>query len=585
MMKKLLMALAAAGLVIGLAACGTATPVRQAAGPVRVLDASAPQAQEKTVKAAPGTIQVLPPSNFIPLRDTLGDIYTAISGNRGVEIFPKDVRVVLPGGVTLAETIPDRTEVSSWITNLPAGLVGHIHEAAGGEKGAREFRILVSGTPTETKKEPVAVTIPGSYLSGGVDLEIETNPNALIDIANATIQVSDVAAEDALPPAWSRNRNTIVIGGSVGFPIIPKTITIRLDHASVPRVIPDETNLSRWITNLPNGLYALASETEKDATEVVLTISGVPTEAIDQAIFVRIPSEELHRALDLVVQPNEDLRFEIYGLSLSNVIVGGAVNNEIVPRTVTIHFGAGKLIEEIAKDANLARWFTNLPAGLRAVATDTTPAGASAVTVTISGTPSSNVDAPILVTVPANVIYEGRAFEVSRNDNARYDVGAFEVQTRVREVEDSENPNWRGNRNWQLNGPRLVEVKDFDAVGVIQITAQSVEEIGPDNDYRWSGDGITYAKLMAEARRLNAHAIINIVVDFEDTITERIERRHVLPGYRLSVEEQAANRRNPNRFVLVTEIDGALALVETTHRTVRVYTGTALAIRYTGAAN
>jgi hypothetical protein len=249
----------------------------------------------------------------------------------------------------------------------------------------------------------------------------------------------------------------VLIGGSVGSPLTPKTLTIRLIDASIPAAISEQTNLSRWITNLPSGLVALASKTEKDATEVVLTISGTPQEAVDQAVYVQIPARELHRVLDLVVAPNEDIRFEIYGLAIGSVIVGGAVKNPIKPVAVDISFGAGKLLDEITKDTDISKWFINLPAGLKATVADTAPAGASEISVTMEGTPAAHVNAPIKVRVPANIIYEGKAFDVAQNDNARYDVGSFDVLNRTRETEASLNKNWRGPEDWQLNNPKLVD--------------------------------------------------------------------------------------------------------------------------------
>jgi hypothetical protein len=100
--------------------------------------------------------------------------------------------------------------------------------------------------------------------------------------------------------------------------------------------------------------------------------------------------------------------------------------------------------------------------------------------------------------------------------------------------------------------------KDFDPIGVVQITSESVEELGPTNDYFWNGDEITYGKLMAEAKKMGAHAIINIVIDYADVVKEKIERRHVVPGYKLSADEKAANRKTANRFSIETGLDGSL---------------------------
>jgi hypothetical protein len=547
--------------------------------PVAVVDVAAPKAQEKTVKTAPGSIQVLKPTGFKPAKDNLGEIYSAIVGNKDTEINPKDVKVTFPDGIAFLETVEDRTDVTTWITNLPDGLTANIHEALSGKK---EFLMLVSGTPSETRKEPIQVTVPGSFLTGGTDVSIQANDNALIDIAEATIEIGEVDPSliESAPVAWSRNAGTIIIGGSVGSAIVPKTITIKFDHASLAFAIQAGTDLSNWITNLPTGLQALSAAAGIGAEEIALTISGTPQAAIDQPVYVRVPAGNLHRALDLVVKPNDDLRFEIFGLSVSNVLIGGAINTEILPKTFTIYFGAAKLLNDINKDADLSKWFGNLPAGLKAVVNETAVAGSSLVTVKVTGTPTIYINEPIKITIPGNIIYANKGFEVVKNDNARFDVGSFESEILKYIVEQTLDENGVRKNDWQLKAPKLVEVKDFEAIGIIQITAQSVEEIGPDGAYHWSGEGITYSKLLAEARKLNAHAIINVVIDYRDDITNIIERRHVVDGYKFSPQEQAYLKLDKNRLTLETQDDGTLVLVEHTHKTVRTYSGNALAIRY-----
>jgi hypothetical protein len=181
------------------------------------------------------------------------------------------------------------------------------------------------------------------------------------------------------------------------------------------------------------------------------------------------------------------------------------------------------------------------------------------------------------ITIPQNVMYEGKAFEVARKDNVRFDVGNANSLTAKRNEEDRLGDKWLSG---PLNGPKLVEVKDFEGVGIVQITTESVEEIGADGVYHWSGEEITYAKLMAEARKLGAHAVINIVVDHRDAVTETTDRRHVEAGYKLSAEDQNLNKKVKDRLTLDIANDGTTTLIDKTHRTVRTWTGTALAIKY-----
>jgi hypothetical protein len=497
-----------------------------------------------------------------------------------VEIKPKDVEVVFPTGITFASTILDRTDVTTWITNLPAGLGGEIHEAAGGEKGVKSFKIYVSGTPTETRKEPVQVTIPGEFLSSGSSLTITPNEKALIDIAEGFIE--EISKADVeLTSAWERSDTTIIIDGAVDTELVARTLKIRLDKATIPADIKDKTDLSYWITNLPVGLQALAEFTEKGAEEVNLTIQGIPRQAVNAPIYVMIPGRDLYRILDLSIKENPDLRFEIFGLTVSSVIVGGAVNNEIVPKTFDIDLGAGALLKEIEQDTNLSAWFTNLPKGLTAVAAESMAEQRSTVRVSISGTPTTIIDAPMAIKVPAGIMH-AQSFDVTRNDHARFDVGSYESSKEKPQLGGASlNKKWPWDLNFELNNPKIVDLKDFEAVGVIQVTSTKTEEIGNDKNYHWSGYEINYSDLMAEAKKLGAHAIINVVIDYKDTVTVTTEKRHTVPGYKLSPDELNLNKADKDRFSIEIGIDGVTTtLVEKTRKTERVYTGTALAIKY-----
>jgi uncharacterized protein YbjQ (UPF0145 family) len=142
-----------------------------------------------------------------------------------------------------------------------------------------------------------------------------------------------------------------------------------------------------------------------------------------------------------------------------------------------------------------------------------------------SGRPSARLRAPIQLRIPANVTTANIVLELPASENAVYDIGGFE--------------------------------------------SRSLHEIG---------DGITYGKLMAEARRLNAHAIINIVVDWDDVITETTIRRHVEANH---VDTRSEAIRKQNKLISVEpDPNGGLIYVETVRVTNRTYTGIALAIQY-----
>ena len=116
-----------------------------------------------------------------PEAERLPPPVVAISGVRGREIGKYIVGGDYPEkdfSSEIVDVIVDLTEVkdsfsrgilegedvSNWIQNLPKGLEARAH---GLKKGATSIKIYISGTPEETRRELIRVTIPGTYLTGG----------------------------------------------------------------------------------------------------------------------------------------------------------------------------------------------------------------------------------------------------------------------------------------------------------------------------------------------------------------------------------------------------------------------------------
>jgi hypothetical protein len=594
-MKKLSFALAAAA-ILTLAACGTTQGGggKQLSGVIlQEIDALIPEAgTNRNTKNFPGDVQVLAPTQLKPGQVLLPDVYNAIVGNKNYEIFPKDVYVKLPEGVTFNAAIVEAEDVTDWITNLPAGLIGQVHAV---KAGAKEVKIYVSGKPTETKKDAVMVTIPGAFLSSGQSTSLASENNTLIDIADARIEVQASIFTEQESKDWTRSSSTITIGGTVGSVIIPKDLKITLIEAAIAIPVKDGENISAWITNLPTGLSAIAhipaagdeasaEETKyaapKGAAEVTVTISGIPLVAINQPVYIRVPFLRLNRALDLVLTPNEDIRFEVFGVDVETVVVGGAINSEIQPKTFSIVFGGTKLVNGIEKETDLSSWFTNIPPGIKALAAEDMLEGSSTVAIIAIGKPTIKVKDQMKIAIPASVTTSNIVLEIPPSDRAMYDIGLFETKsdTDIELTEGSSNKNWTGDPAWKLNVPQLTSVKDFQATGIIQITSKAVNAVGSDGNYHWTGDGITYALLMAEAKKLNAHAIINIVIDHDDVITETIERRHIEATHVPTPEE--AIKISKKLITLEADPAGGTIYAEKIRIIERTYTGTALAIKY-----
>jgi uncharacterized protein YceK len=416
----------------------------------------------------------------------------------------------------------------------------------------------------------------------------------LIDIVDANVDVANNSQFNTNEVKWTRSANTKIIGGALGSKIVAKDITIRLIDTSIQLPIKEGEDLSSWFLNIPAGLKATAHSrdreskiaADKGAQEVIVTISGTPEQTINRAVLIRVPYTKTNRSWDFDIPPNEDIRFEVYGVNVAPIIVGGAVNREIDPKTFKIKIGGTTLANTIELDQDLSSWFTNLPRGLKAVsAEETVPAteGQQSVTVTISGKPAILVNEQIKIVIPARATVANIVLTIPPTDYAKYDIGTF-ATTSANNVELSPGTNWKGaTSNWGLTGPGVFQTKDFTAAGIIQITAQSVYAIGVDGNYHWTGNTITYGNLMAEARRLNAHAIIDVVIDTDDQISETIERRHVEANHVPTPLEVIKMSKKPALITIEADPNGGVIYVETIRVTRRTWTGTALAIQYAPA--
>jgi hypothetical protein len=442
----------------------------------------------------------------------------------------------------------------------------------------------------------------------------------LIDIVDAEVEISDESlfAKEEMAQ-WARGANTKIIGGSLGSSIVPKDITITLIETSIQVPIRNKADITSWFLNIPRGLKATAHAldpnakyaAEKGAVKVIATIEGVPLQSINQPIKIRVPWEVTNRSWDFDIPMDRDRRFEVYGVEVGSVIVGGAVNRPIDSKTFMIGFGGTKLAKGIDQGTDISHWFTNLPRGLKAIVSeDTVPIsedenenenetqyqylsiGGSAdqdpdkprqqfLQVTIGGIPTVQLKERMRINIPADITTANIIMVIQPSDRARYDIGSYS-SVAAEDIELRTGSNWRGvQEGWGLVGPEVFKSKDFTPIGIIQLQSQSVYQMGMDGEYHWTGDYITYGELMAEAKKLNAHAIIDVVLDYNDQVNETIETRHVEDGHDPSPLERSKLEKG-----LITEKDdpnGGKIYVEKISVTNRIWTGTALAIQYAPA--
>jgi len=415
----------------------------------------------------------------------------------------------------------------------------------------------------------------------------------LIDIVDAEVTITDTDWSEK--ETWTRNPGTVIIGGVLGKEIRPRDLTIRLIETEIRVPIDEDDDLSAWFLNMPLGMTATVVDgvdpenADDDHAVVTVRIAGAPEQTINQPIKIKVPYQYTNRSWDFLIPPDEDKRFEVYGVDIAPVVVGGAVTTRIDSKTFTLKFGGTRLANAMRRGADVTSWFTNIPRGLSAsLAEDAVPAreGQQTVLVTISGTPSMQSRESMRVTVPAMITECGAVIEAAPSALSRYDVGSFEGITFDVDKWDSAtlNNHWDGNQPWEtggLDGPKPYALKDFDSVGVIQITAKAKYSLREDGKYHWEGDAITYGALMAEAKKLGAHAIINVVVDYKDHETHSTARRQVEAGHAPTPVERAKHEAG----ILTVEVaaDGSEIYIEDIREIERTYTGTALAIKWAPA--
>jgi hypothetical protein len=417
----------------------------------------------------------------------------------------------------------------------------------------------------------------------------------LIDIVDAEVDISNESrfGQDT-EKLWVRGPNTKTIGGTQNSKIVPKDITIKLVETTIQVRIRNGEDVTAWFLNIPKGLTATARSVdpkskfavEPGAAQILITISGVPEQTINQPVKINVPYQVTNRLWDFHIPPNDDLRFEVYGVTMAPVVIGGAVNRDIDSKTFMIRFGGTVLAKTIAENTDISSWFANLPRGLKAVvAEDAAPAtqGQQSLLITISGKPTNQSRENALIKIPANVTEAKIVLEIPGSEDTRYDIGSFSSIV-ADNVELKTGTNWGGELpGWALVGPQVFKLKDFTAVGIIQISSETVYQIGKDGQYHWTGDPITYGKLMAEARKLNAHAIIDVVIDLNDVVSETVVRRHVEGGHVFTPLEEAMLTAEPPTLTWEYDPNGGLIFEEKVSATNRTYTGTALAITYAPA--
>ncbi len=218
--------------------------------------------------------------------------------------------------------------------------------------------------------------------------------------------------------------NNVEVAGYVGTAITPEDVEITLVGGEKFEAILADTDVHTWFTNLPAGLTAAiktGSAVAENATTATVTIAGTPEATLSAPMTITIPAASLKGSSALTVTANDDAKFTIAAptATVADVTIEGTTGTAITDTSVALSlqhesFGA------ISADTDVASWFTNLPAGLTAKVATVVSAGATAATVTISGTPTAASSEAMAILIPHDVVSGSLDVAATTNTNAKF---------------------------------------------------------------------------------------------------------------------------------------------------------------------
>lgn len=332
---------------------------------------------------------------------TVGDV--TVSGEAGHLITPKSVELNLTNE-SFTDILAD-ADVSTWFTNLPAGLSATI--GTGVTSGADNATVTISGTPTEGSVDAIAITIPGSCLTGSQSITVTENNDAKYAVMG--IEIGDVT-----------------VSGTVGTAITDTDVTLTLVGTRFSKSFAAGSH-PEWIRNLPNGLtMSVKNAVSINATTATLTISGTPEEGSDAAITFRIYGDQHSGSSFLTGTTNANAKYAIEALdpsaTVGNVTVSGKVGTAITDTDVVLTLENEKFVG-ISADTDVTSWFS-MPAGLSATVKETVALNGTSATITISGTPEEASDATMAILIPAAYISGTSDLSVTANSDAKFTITA-----------------------------------------------------------------------------------------------------------------------------------------------------------------
>ncbi|MCL2096490.1 MAG: leucine-rich repeat domain-containing protein [Oscillospiraceae bacterium] len=219
------------------------------------------------------------------------------------------------------------------------------------------------------------------------------------------------------------------IPGGTNSPIETQQIIIRLRNEINETFTAQSSGTDvNWL-NLPGGLSAvLAAPVAAGADFIAVNISGTPTASSTAYIEGTIPGAWLSTGDPLAISVKSDARYNIIPAMRQALIAGVIVQGSVtVPfespyQQFTINL-TNETFANIAADTDVSAWFTSRPGtSVTAQVVSAVTAGASSITIEISGTPTMASTANITGTIPVSAVQGASGLSITSSSNARWNI-------------------------------------------------------------------------------------------------------------------------------------------------------------------
>ena len=211
---------------------------------------------------------------------TVGNV--DVTGTKDSPISEAEVTITLSGDTFKQEILAD-TDVSSWFTNLPAGLTAKIKTQVNANDATATIKI--AGTPTEAKSEVMQIEVPADQLTGNAAITVTENAEAKFSIADSHVEPTATASG--------------TVTGTNGSALSGQEITITLTNGTFTGLNASD-DVAIWIKNLTDAGSALTATIKAGYSDgqnsLTIEINGIPDQTTSAAISIEIPQANVNGA-------------------------------------------------------------------------------------------------------------------------------------------------------------------------------------------------------------------------------------------------------------------------------------------------